>query len=77
MHRSSLAASLADVRPGSSQFTLLPSIIFSCMSFLVFYMSFEVGERLGFGITLFLTVEFSKSAMAELLPICGELLWME
>ena len=37
----------------------------------------QVGERLGFGITLVLVVEVSKSTMSALLPICGELLWME
>eukprot|EP00966_Prymnesium_polylepis_P271701 6277517-Prymnesium_polylepis.1 len=33
------------------------------MSFLVFYMSFEVGERLGFGITLVLVVEVAKQTI--------------
>lgn len=58
-------------------FTLLPSVILSLISFSVFFMSFAVGERLGFGITLVLVVEVSKQTIASLLPICGELLWME
>ena len=58
-------------------FVLLPSVIFSLLSFAVFFMSFEVGERLGFGITLVLVVEVAKQTMSTLLPVCGELLWME
>ena len=56
-------------------FVLLPSVIFSLLSFAVFFMSFEVGERLGFGITLVLVVEVAKQTMSALLPVCGELLW--
>ena len=37
----------------------------------------QVGERLGYGITLVLTVEFGKVIFHEQLPICGELLWIE
>merc|ERR1711951_240096 len=40
-------------------------------------MSYEVGERLGFGITLILAVEVSKGLVINLVPICGELLWVE
>src|SRR6056297_1483310 len=58
-------------------FTLLPSVILSLISFAVFYMTFEVGERLGFGITMVLIVEVSKQTIQALVPICGELLWME
>ena len=58
-------------------FTLLPAVLFSLMSFAVFFMSFEVGERLGCGITLVLVVEVAKQTIQTLVPICGELLWME
>ena len=36
-----------------------------------------MGERLGFGITLVLVVEVAKGTIQTLVPICGELLWME
>ena len=47
------------------------------VSFWVFFMSYEVGERLAFGITLILAVEVSKGLVINLVPICGELLWVE
>ena len=37
----------------------------------------QMGERLGFCMTLVLTVEFGKMIFHEQLPICGELLWIE
>ena len=59
------------------RFVLLPLAIFSLISFSVFFMSFEVGERLGFGITLVLVVEVAKQTISTFLPVCGELVWME
>ena len=58
-------------------FVLFPLVAFTLVSFAVFFMSFEVGERLGFGITLVLVVEVSKQTVSALLPICGELMWIE
>ena len=52
---------------------LIPSVLFALMSFGVFFMSFEVGERLGIGTTLVLTVEVSKATFMSLVPICGEM----
>ena len=37
----------------------------------------QVGERLSVGVTLVLTIEVSRSAVAAVLPVCGELLWLE
>ena len=36
-----------------------------------------MGERLGVGVTLVLTIEISRGALQAVLPICGELLWLE
>merc|ERR1719440_1875348 len=47
------------------------------VSFFVFGMSHEVGERLGFGITLILAIEVSKTVFQHMIPVCGELLWLE
>ena len=41
------------------------------------FMSWEVGERLGFGITLVLVVETMKATIAAVLPVCGEFLWAD
>ena len=40
-------------------------------------MNWEVGERLSFGITLVLTMTTYQAIANALLPICGELLWIE
>jgi len=57
--------------------SLAPSIGFTFLSMGVFFMSHEVGERLSFGITLMLANEVSKYTVMELLPICGETVWMD
>jgi len=56
---------------------LWPYVALTLVSFLVFFMSHEVGERLGFGITLILAIEVSKSVFAGMVPVCGEILWLE
>ena len=60
-----------------TSFVLFPSILFVVLSFAVLFMSFEAGERLGYGVTLLLTTEVSKATISTLLPICGEELWVE
>ena len=37
----------------------------------------QVGERLGYGITLILSVEVGKVVYFQILPVCGELLFIE
>ena len=39
--------------------------------------SYKVGERLGFGVTLVLTTEVAKGALTAVMPVCGELLWVQ
>lgn len=56
---------------------LVPLILFTLLSFSVFFISFEVGERLGVGVTLVLTIEFSRASLSANLPICGEWLYIE
>ena len=56
---------------------LWPYIALTSLSFLVFFMSHEVGERLGFGITLILAIEVSKTVFSGMVPVCGEALWLE
>ena len=57
--------------------TLIILMLFTLLSFSVFFMSFAVGERLGVGVTLVLTIEFARGSLAATLPICGEWLWIE
>ena len=37
----------------------------------------SVGERLGFGITLVLTVYFIQVGTSDMLPVCGEFTWLD
>ena len=60
-----------------SFFALLPSVALTILSFSVFFMSFQVGERLGVGVTLVLMIEVAKVSMSTMIPVCGELLWLE
>ena len=57
--------------------TMVPSTLFTILSFTPFFMSFEAGERLSVGVTLVLTIEISRAALVSTLPICGEWLWLE
>ncbi|CAE7501314.1 acr-16 [Symbiodinium natans] len=56
---------------------ILPTTLLTYLSFGVFFMSHEVGERLSFGITLVLVIEVMKTTAASFVPVCGELLWID
>eukprot|EP00439_Symbiodinium_sp_Y106_P005121 s6561_g1.t1 len=56
---------------------ILPTVLLTYLSFGVFFMSHEVGERLSFGITLVLVIEVMKTTAASFVPVCGELLWID
>mmetsp|Transcript_54036 Transcript_54036/g.126832 ORF Transcript_54036/g.126832 Transcript_54036/m.126832 type:complete len:689 (-) Transcript_54036:31-2097(-) len=56
---------------------IFPTVLITYLSFGVFFMSHEVGERLSFGITLLLVVEVMKGTVATFVPVCGELLWID
>ena len=60
-----------------SFFALVPSFALTLVSFSVFFMGLHVGERLGVGVTLVLLIEVAKVAMSEMIPVCGELIWMD
>ena len=45
-----------------------PTIILTVSSFGVFFMSFEIGERLGYGITLVLAVQVMQITVNEMVP---------
>lgn len=56
---------------------IIPCLMFSLLSFSVFWLSHEVGERLGFGITLILATEVFKVVISGMVPVCGEMLWID
>ena len=52
-------------------------MLLTCSSFAVFWLKPAVGERLGYGITLILATEVFKLVVDEVIPICGEMLWID
>ncbi|CAE7416921.1 nAChRalpha1 [Symbiodinium sp. CCMP2592] len=56
---------------------IFPTVLTTYLSFGVFFMSHEVGERLSFGITVLLLVGVIKGTVAKFVPVCGELLWID
>ena len=55
-----------------------PGWVLTLLSCAVFWLdTARCGERIGYGVTLLLAIEVSKVVIQELLPICGELLWVE
>merc|ERR1712054_472920 len=56
----------------------VPSILLTMLSFAVFWLdATHVGERLGYGVTIILAVQVSAVVTSDLLPLSGEILWME
>ena len=56
----------------------MPGIIFTMLSFLVFWLDVtQVGERLGFGATMLLSIQLLMTIVADITPLCGETLWIE
>ena len=55
----------------------LPPIFLAILSLSTFFLSPEVGERLGYGITILLAAQFGKAVQQQLLPICREVLWID
>jgi len=58
-----------------TRIAVAPLIIFTMMSFLCFWMSQQTGERLGFGITMILTIVATQLLTINSIPICDDMLW--
>eukprot|EP00966_Prymnesium_polylepis_P148277 3425415-Prymnesium_polylepis.1 len=56
---------------------IVPGVLLTTASFGVFFMSFQVGERLSYGVTLIVAVQVAQQTVATFTPIAGELLWVE
>ena len=53
-------------------FYVFPAGMLTVLSFSVFFLSFQTGERLGVGVTLVLMIEVAKVTMSENIPQCGQ-----
>jgi len=56
---------------------IIPAMLLTIASFGVFFMSFEVGERLSYGITLILAVQVMQGTVSTFVPVSNELLWID
>ena len=54
-----------------------PNLLITLLAMAVFFMSPGLSERLSYSTTLLLVNEVGKVTIAGLVPICGELLWVE
>ena len=54
----------------------LQNIMYVMLSIGSMFMSHETGERLGYTISLLIAVEVTKLYVNQLLPVCGETLWI-
>ena len=55
-----------------------PSVMLTLVSMAVFWLdATNCGERLGFGVTTLLAVQVTKNWTSDLVPTCGEFLWIE
>ena len=59
------------------QLVVIPVAILTILSFATFWMSYEVGERMGYGITLILANEVARATVMQLIPMCGETIWLD
>mmetsp|Transcript_22952 Transcript_22952/g.32343 ORF Transcript_22952/g.32343 Transcript_22952/m.32343 type:complete len:545 (-) Transcript_22952:91-1725(-) len=55
---------------------IIPSVIFTYISFMVFLMDIESGERIGLGIDILLLMVALDISTSDLLPICQEMMWI-
>jgi len=54
-----------------------PCLLLTAVSFSVFFLNPDSGERLGYGVTTILAVEVMKVVIDNFVPSCGELLWSD
>lgn len=54
----------------------MPGIIITALSFLPMLLDVTQGERLGFGATMLLTILLLMTIVGEIVPRCGEMLWV-
>jgi len=56
---------------------IVPTFIVTMLSFVVFWAPSNAGDALGFGITVIVVVILMQVVLIDLLPICGEILWVD
>jgi len=56
---------------------IVPTIIVTMLSFVVFWAPSSSADALGFGITVIVVVILMQVVLIDLLPVCGEILWVD
>jgi len=56
---------------------IVPTIMFTCLSFGMFLLDQRVGERLGFGVSILLVMVAQSIVTADMLPIAKPALWID
>merc|ERR550514_2502363 len=56
---------------------LFPGVLITLLAFAVFWMEPEASDALAYGITVVLASELTKIVLVGIIPVCGELLWVE
>jgi len=60
-----------------SRSIVFPIILFTYLSFMVFWMDQQSGERLGFGVTMVLTSVAIQLLVVDNIPVCDSMLWYD
>jgi hypothetical protein len=55
---------------------IVPQVAMACLSVITYFMNPDIGERLGFGITLVLAVIATDIVATDFMPVCEEVLVM-
>ena len=56
---------------------LVPGVLITLLSFAVFWSETESADPLGYGVTIIVVNLLSNIVLLEMLPVCGELLWVD
>ena len=55
----------------------LPPVFLAILAFSTLFISPAAGERLGYGVTVYLASQFAKGIQQLLMPICKEVVWID
>jgi len=58
-------------------FVLIPGVLITILSFAVFWVDAGVVDPLGYGIGIIIVILLLNVVLIEMLPVCGELLWID
>ena len=71
------ASAVAHLALEPTRATVAPTSVVTILSFVVFWAPPASADALGYGITVIVVVILMQVVLIGLLPICGELLWVD